>query len=476
MAMTKNSAALSKSPSSAQPDPARAPSLGSFSKIFQTIFAGGNTSDDDLRDIEDAPPAIGANIVKIVVVLFLAFLGWAAFTQVDEVTRGEGRVIPSSRVQVIQSAEAGVVSEIVVREGVRVERGDILLRLDDTSISSNLGEFTAQSRALEAAIERLNLEYEGDIDAPFVCPDEIAQSVPEVCANEQRLREARRESLQSQLDTLRQRVEQRQRELNEVQSNVRTITDSLELARDELALLAPLAERQVVAATDLLQVRREVNDLEGQRRSAQEAIARVQAELREANLQLEGQVLAFRQDALAELAEKQSEFAVLSESIRGAADRVKNTDIRSPVEGIVNTLYINTVGAFVNAGARVMDIVPIEDQLLVEARVLPQDIAFISPGQPATVKISAYDFSIYGSLNGEVDQVSASSVLDEATRETFYTVVVRTDKTTLSRNNIEYPIMPGMITNVEILTGKKSILTYLLKPINKARTEALTER
>ena len=146
------------------------------------------------------------------------------------------------------------------------------------------------------------------------------------------------------------------------------------------------------------------------------------------------------------------------------------------MEGVVNTLYINTVGAFVNAGARVMDIVPIEDQLLVEARVHPQDIAFITVGQPANVKVSAYDFSIYGSLKGTVEQVSASSVVDEATQETFYTVIVRTSESNLTHNGVNYPILPGMVTNVEIMTGKKSILTYLLKPINKARSEALTER
>ena len=465
-----------KQASVAEPTAEAGTGSGQFAQFFQWLFAGENEPSDRLHDIEDSPPAIGANIIRIIVALFIAFLVWAGFTQVDEVTRGAGKVIPSSRVQFIQSAEAGVVSEIVVREGNQVQQGDLLLRLDDTSTSSNLGELTAQARALGAAVERLRLEYEGDIEAPFVCPAELAAGAPEICASEQRLRQARRENFQSQLDVLDQRVEQRQRELNEAQSNFSSVNSSLELANDELALLEPLAERQVVAATDLLQVRRAVNDLQGKRRSAQESIARVRAELREANLQVEGLELNFRQTTLAELTEKQSELAVVRETIRGAEDRVKNTELRSPVSGIVNTLYINTVGAFVNAGARVMDIVPIEDQLLVEARIFPQDIAFVSPGQQATVKVSAYDFSIYGSLNGLVEQVSATSVLDEATRETFYTVIVRTGESKLSRSGVDHSIMPGMVTNVEILTGKKSVLTYLLKPINKARAEALTER
>ena len=202
----------------------------------------------------------------------------------------------------------------------------------------------------------------------------------------------------------------------------------------------------------------------------------MQAELREADLQFEGQTIHFRQEALAELTQKQAELAVVRESMRAAADRVKNTDIRSPVGGIVNTLYVNTVGAFVNAGARVMDIVPVEDQLLVEAKVRPQDIAFIHPGQRATVKVTAYDFSIYGGLDGAVEQVSASSVFDDVTRETYYSVLIKTAKSSLPHNGKENPILPGMITSVDILTGEKSVLNYLLKPINKARAEALRER
>lgn len=444
--------------------------------IFQWIFIGGRDSDDMVSDIEDSPPAIGAYIIKIIALLFVAFLAWASLTRVDEVARSTGRIIPSSRMQIIQSAEAGIVQEIVVREGQRVEQGEILLRLDDTSISSDLGELTARSLALEVQTERLRLEHEGDIGAPFICPEEVLASAPDICTNEERLREARRQTLQSQMDVLHERVEQRQRELNEMRSRLVSVSESLRISRDEMALIAPLAERQVVAATDLLQARRTMNDLEGERRAAQESIARVQAELREANLQLEGQLLQFRQEALSEMTKILSDLAVVREAIRGAADRVKNTDIRSPVAGIVNSLYINTVGAYVNAGARVMDIVPVEDQLLVEARATPADIAFIRVGQPTTVKISAYDYTIYGGLNGVVEQVSASSVLDEVTRETYYTIIVRTESSSLIWNGIEHPIMPGMICDVEILTGKKSVLSYLLKPINKARNEALRER
>jgi adhesin transport system membrane fusion protein len=427
-------------------------------------------------DIEDRPPAAGGHIIKIVGFLIVAFLAWAGLTTLQEVTRGDGKIIPSSKMQVIQSAEPGVVREILVREGQRVEKGDVLARIDNTLTSSGLGELTSRAASLEAATSRLRIEYERGFDAPYVCPAEVTKTAPNACANEQSLRRSRQLTLQSQLRVLTERIEAKKRELSAAQANLESTGRSLILARDEMELISPLAKSQVVAATDFIRTRREVSELEGRQSSDQEAIARVQAELREANLQYEAQTILFRQEALAELTQKQAELAVVKESMRAAADRVNNTDIRSPVSGIVNSLYLNTVGGFVNAGTRVMDIVPVEDQLLVEAKVRPQDIAFIRPGQRAMVKVTAYDFSIYGGLNGEVEQVSASSVYDEVSRETFYTVVVKTDKSTLMHNGVENPILPGMVTSVDILTGEKSVLTYLLKPINKARAEALRER
>jgi adhesin transport system membrane fusion protein len=435
-----------------------------------------NNASSGAIDIEDRPPAAGGHIIKIVGFLIVAFLAWAGLTTLQEVTRGDGRIIPSSKMQVIQSAEPGVVREILVREGQRVEKGDILARLDSTLTSSGLGELSSRANSLEAAVARLRIEHERGFDAVYACPAEVAKAAPNACANEQNLRTARRLTLQSQLRVLTERIEAKKRELSAAQASLDSTGRSLVIARDEMALITPLAQSQVVAATDLLKTRREVSELEGRQSTDQESIARVQAELREANLQYEAQTINFRQEALAELTEKQAELAVVRESMRAAADRVNNTDIRSPVGGIVNTLYVNTVGGFVNAGTRVMDIVPVEDQLLVEAKVRPQDIAFIHPGQRATVKVTAYDFSIYGGLDGKVEQVSASSIYDDMTRETFYTVLVKTEKSSLRHNGVENPILPGMVTSVDILTGEKSVLNYLLKPINKARAEALRER
>ena len=308
------------------------------------------------------------------------------------------------------------------------------------------------------------------------CPPEVVKAAPDACANEQNLRTARRLTLQSQLRVLTERIEAKKRELSSAQASLESTGRSLMIARDEMALITSAREEPGRGRDRSSEDAPRCERARGPAVDDQEAIARIQAELSEADLQLEGQSIHFRQEALAELTQKQAELAVVRESMRAAADRVNNTDIRSPVSGIVNTLYVNTVGGFVNAGTRVMDIVPVEDQLLVEAKVRPQDIAFIHPGQRATVKVTAYDFSIFGGLDGKVEQVSASSVYDEASRETFYTVLVKTEKSTLARNGVDNPILPGMITTVDILTGEKSVLNYLLKPINKARAEALRER
>jgi adhesin transport system membrane fusion protein len=297
-----------------------------------------------------------------------------------------------------------------------------------------------------------------------------------VCASESGLLGIRRDNLDKRLQVQRQRVEQREREIAETQTNTVRLQEGLKLAERELAIVAPMASRNLVAQTELIRAQRQVVDLRGQLATAAETLARLQSALREAHLQVEEQVLQFQREASGELTTRRSELSVLTETLRGAAERVRRTDIRSPVDGIVNALPLTTLGAFVNAGDRVVEIVPVADELLVEARVKPADIAFLTPGQKALVKITAYDFTQYGGLTGVVEQVSADSLFDPNQKEAFYTVIVRTQEASLSRHGKVFPIIPGMICDVDIITGSKSILTYLLKPVNRARQEALRER
>lgn len=415
-------------------------------------------------------------IIHLVAALLAVFTLWSSLTELEEVSRGDGRVIPAQKTQIIQSAEPGVIAEIFVRQGQRIAKGDMLVRLDKTPTSANLGEVEAKVRSLNAQLTRLQLENEGRIDEEFPCPADIEKKAPAVCRAEADLFNARVNGLKSKRRVFEEKAEQKRRELSENESNVTRFTEALKLAKRELAMVRPLAEKKIISDLDLIKAQRAVSEAEGQLRGATEAKARAEAGVREAELQIEEQNLIFRQTAMAEMTEKRAELSVAEETTKGAAERVKRTDIRSPVDGIVNEIYFNTQGAFLSPGDKVLSIVPVEDALLVEARVKPSDIAFIRAGQPSLVKITAFDYSIYGGLDGEVKNVSADTMVDPVTKEPYYTVIVRTKDTTLKSSRGENQIMPGMICNVDIMTGRKSIMRYLLKPINKAREHAMRER
>lgn len=424
----------------------------------------------------DKPPRAATHIIVLVVAIVIAFLVWANWAEIDQVSRAEGKVIPSGKSQIVQSAEPGVITDILVRSGEQVSAGQLLVRLDDTTTASSAGEVEARVLALSAQTERLRVESAGlGVDA-YMCPDAVAAEAPEVCAAELDLLASRLQSLVSTRDVLQQRVEQRQRELNEITVNKTRLESSLTISQERLALVEPMAERGLSARTDLLALRSEVADLTGQIAAAEEGAARLIAALREAELQVQQAEQQFRQESLSELTLRRAELASAQQQLRGATDRVSRTEVRSPVDGVVNAIDVTTIGAVVTAGSRIMDIVPKSDFLLVEARLKPSDVAFVIPGQPARIQFTAYDFSVYGGLQGVVDNVSADSLVDEQTRETYYLVTVRAEETVLHHRGQDLSILPGMVTTVDIITGKHSILQYLLKPINKVQQEALIER
>lgn len=345
--------------------------------------------------VGDRPPRLASQAIRLVGALLIAGLIWANFSRVDEITRGSGRVIPSSRTQVVQSAEAGIVREILVRQGQRVAQGELIIRLDDTPNAAKAGEAEAQGRALRAQIARLEMELAGP-DASFDCPGDIEAAAPEVCLNERKLLNARQENFRARIDSFKERLEQRKREVGEVTAQVQRFSESLVLAEKELAIIAPMASRNLISQLELIRAQRQVVELKGQLNAAKETLAKLEAALREASSQLAEQVSQLRREALAELTARKAEWSVVQETLRGAEERVRRTDIRSPVDGVVNALAVNTVGAYVNPGERLLDIVPSDGKLLIEARVKPSDIAFIVPGQKALIKVSAYDFYQYG--------------------------------------------------------------------------------
>ncbi|MGH6696440.1 HlyD family type I secretion periplasmic adaptor subunit [Sphingopyxis sp.] len=395
---------------------------------------------------------------------FVLFLLWASIARVDEVSRGQGRVIPSSKVQIIQSAEPSTIREILVRSGQTVKKGQLLVRLDNTTSQSELGQLETENARLGQRAARLASEGGG------------AGCTGASCGDEMRLAEVRRSSLQSQLAALSASVEQRRRDMGEAQATASSLESSLSLAREQVAMLAPLAAKGVVPQTELLTAQREVVDIQGRLAAARQAISRSQAAVREAGAEVSRARFDFQQEALNERSQLTTKMAVNEETIRGAEGRLARSEIRSPTRGVVNDLLVNTVGGFVNAGEQIMQVVPLGDKLLIETRVTPRDIAFIKVGDPANVKVTAYDFSIYGGLNGKVVRVSADSIYDEVERQAYFTVVVETSNAFLVSNGRRLPITPGMLCDVEIVTGKKSVLSYLLKPVLKVSGSALTER
>lgn len=398
---------------------------------------------------------------------FVLVVLWAAVAQVDEITRGMGKVVPSSKAQLVQAAAAASVTAILVRPGQMVQKGQLLVRLDDSQSSAALGQLKVENERLTAKASRLEQEGTGSGSA---CGEGT------VCAEEAQLAAVRQSVAQSRQGALAAAVEQRRRDLQEGAVTVSALQNSARLAQDQVNMLAPLAAKGIVPQTELLTAQRELVDVQGRLSAARQGVARAQASIAEANAQLREAQFDFRQQALTERSEIQTKLAVNDETIKGATARLERNELRAPATGFVNDVKVTTVGGFVSAGEMLMQVVPVGDKLLVEARVTPKDIAFIKVGDAANVKVTAYDFSIYGGLSGKVRNISADSIYDEVERQAYYNVLVETDRAFLVKNGRRLPIMPGMICDVEIITGSKSVLSYLLKPVLRAFDEALTER
>ena len=409
-------------------------------------------------------------LIAICAAALFILIAWASVAETEEVTRGMGKVIPSSKAQLVQPAEPATVAEILVRGGQSVKQGQLLVRLDDAQASSELGQLRTENERLAARANRLEGEATGSASGGAGCEP------GSVCAEERRLQQVRLAAARSREASLASAVEQRRRDLAEAQSTVSTLQNSVRLAQDQVNMLTPLAEQGIVPRTELLTAQRDLVDTQGRLSAARQAVARSQAAIRQAQADLAAARNEFRQQALNERSEINTRIAVNEETIRGAVARRDRNELRSPADGIVNDVQITTVGGFVNAGEKIMQIVPVGDKLLVEARIAPKDIAFIKVGDRANVKVTAYDFATYGGLAGRVQQVSADSVYDEAEREAYYTVLVETDRAFLEKGGQRLPIVPGMICDVEIITGSKSVLSYLMKPVSRALNESLTER
>jgi adhesin transport system membrane fusion protein len=394
---------------------------------------------------------------------------WAGFARIDEITRGEGRVIPSRQLQVLQSLDGGVVSEILVREGQVVEQGQPLVNIDPTRFDSSLAENKAQYLALLTRVARLRALAGGEA---FVPPPEAVKLALRTVEAEQQAYQASKSTLAAQVGVAEQQLAQRRQELSEAQAKREQAAKSYQLTAQELGYTKPLLASGAVSEVDVLRLERDAGRYLGEREMAAAQIARAQSAMAESSRKIQEITLNFRSEARKDLSETLGRLNMSSAGTAGLADKVDKSTLRSPVKGTVKRLYVATVGGVVQPGKDVIEIVPSEESLLLDARVLAKDIAFLHPGDKAVVKFTAYDFTIYGGLEGKVELIGADSVTDDK-GNTFYMVRVRTDKSQLGQG---MPVIPGMVAEVNILTGRKSVLTYLLKPVLRARQQALTER
>ena len=401
--------------------------------------------------------------------IFIFAIFWAGLAKVDEITKGEGKVIPSKQLQIMQSLDGGVISEILVQEGQVVLAGQIMINIDTTRFDSSVKENRVQYLALLAKGARVRALAEG---VSFVPPPEALAEAPKTVEEESRAYQASLSTLNAQLAIAQQQLAQRQQELVEMRAKREQASRAYEFSAKELGYTKPLLKDGAVSEVELLRLERETGRFLGEREMASAQISKTQSAVAEASRKIQEISLNFQSEARKELSDTLAKLNVSSAGGVGLADKVDKSSLRSPVRGTVKRLLVNTVGGVVQPGKDIIEIVPLEENLLLEAKILPKDIGFLRAGDRALVKFTAYDFSMYGGLEAKLEFIGADSVTDER-GQTFYTVRVRTAQSTLGEG---LPIIPGMVAEVDFITGKKSILSYLLKPVLKAKQAAFTER
>ncbi len=400
----------------------------------------------------------------------IALIVWAALGYIDEVVRGEGKVVPSRQVQIIQSMDGGVVEEILIRPGQQVEIGEVLLRVDPTRFTSSLGESHAEMLSLTAKAARLTALANG---TQFEAPEDVLAEAPNIVEMERRVWETRTQELNSAIKQAKDQLIQRQEEYRETQANKDQAASSCSLTSRELQVTRPLLKSGAVSEVDLLRLQRDVARYCGESKAAGAQLDRIQASIHEAESKIVEAELTIRNQARVELSEVRSKLATMHQGQLALMDRVKLAEVRSPVRGTVKTLMANTVGGVLQPGKDILEIVPTDDTLLLEVKINPRDIGFLHPGQRAEVKFTAYDFAVYGGMSGEVEQIGADTITDEK-GNSFYVIKVRTERSYVGDD--ARPIIPGMVAEVHILTGKRTVMQYLLKPVLRAKSNSFTER
>lgn len=451
----------------------------------RSFFGGGVSSGEwsDAELIQDAKEAsrretshLARTLLRFVLLFIVVFVVWAALFKIDEVTRGEGRVIASSQTQVLGNLEGGVVREVLVREGDRVNKGDVMMRLDNAQAVANYRENRAKYLSLTAQTARLNAEIRG---VPLSFPAEVTAEAPEVARAESALMTARVSQFEAQMQILRQQRTQRAQDLADLRNKADKSGQQLRLVREQLRILEPLAAEGLAPRVEVIRNQRDLSQTESELESARLQIPKAESALREADRKIDERLDGYRSEALKEMNDRSLQLEAARESALADRDRVTRTELRAPLNGVVKQIYIKTVGGAVKPGQDLIEVVPTEDTLLVEVKIKPADVGFVRIGQNASVKVSAYDYSLFGSLEAKVEDISADTFVEERAppgTEPYFRVRLRTTKSSLGTPDRPMPISPGMVVTADIQTGERTVLTYLTKPFFKTLGSSLGER
>jgi adhesin transport system membrane fusion protein len=420
-----------------------------------------------------ANPARASSILLLAIFgSFLAFFVWAAVWEIEEATLAEGRIVPSAKVQVVQSLEGGIVKTIHVRQGDEVKEGDLLVSLSTVQAGADYESRRQQALALSARVTRLTAEVE---DKPLAFPADLARAAPGFVEGESAVHRGRIVELRTSLAVLDAQVDQRNKELAEARVSLATAQRLLALGREERGILADLVAKRLEPRLELIRLDRALAEQEGRVESTTVAIQRLQSAIVEIGQKKDATLAQFRSQALGDLSRSIGELRALQETLPGLSDKVDRSELRAPMNGIVNRVLVTTVSGVIKPGEPIVEIVPGEDRLVVEARVSPQDIGFVRAGQRARIRLTAYDFAIFGSLEGEVSNVGADAIVGEK-GESAYLVRIESQTPYLESFGRKLPIIPGMVAQSTIITGSRTILTYLTKPVFRTMQNAFRER
>ena len=418
-------------------------------------------------------PSTASHFMLLTIVsLVMAFFIWAGTSEIEEITHGSGQVVPTQEIQVVQSLEGGILTELLIREGQQVKKGQILLKVNDVAFASEERGTEARTLALKAKKARLDAEAAGKT---FTVPQEVVDKFPDIARNEQALYQSRQQELSNAKSILDNKISSARAGIREAQAKINRFADSRKSLNQELSITKRMVAQKAVPQIEEIRLNREISNIAGQIREAGQKKSGLEADLRGAQRERADREDKFKSQVLGELNDIESQISQLSENLTAIGERVDRAEIKSPVDGVVNKIAIKTIGGVIEPAMQLVEIVPLDDDLKIIARVTPQEIAFLRPEQEANIKISAYDSQRYGSLKGSLVRIGANSVNDND-GNIFFEIELQADQNYLGSQENPLPITPGMVAEVEIITGDRTILSYLAKPVLRAKDKALTER